>query len=47
MKQLLDWLDSGALKPAVGEVFAVENFHEAFRRMQSRAAVGKMVIRIS
>ena len=47
MKQLLDWLDSGALKPAVGEVFAFENFHEAFRRMQSRAAVGKMVIRIS
>jgi len=47
MDQLLNWLDSGALKPAVGEVFAFEDFHEAFRRMQNRTAIGKMVIRIS
>ncbi|MBT3786756.1 MAG: NADPH:quinone oxidoreductase family protein [Alphaproteobacteria bacterium] len=47
MDQLLNWLESGALKPAVGEVFDFENFHEAFRRMQARTAIGKMVIRIS
>ena len=47
MDQLLNWLKTGALKPVVGEVFAFENFHDAFRRMETRSAIGKMVIRIS
>ena len=47
MSQLIDWLADGKLKPAVGRVFALEDFREAFRTMQTRAALGKMVVRIS
>ena len=43
----MSWLDTGALQPVIGEVFEFDNFHEAFRRMHTRTAVGKMVIRIS
>lgn len=46
MDQLLNWLKSGALQPVIGEVFEFDNFHAAFRKMQERSAVGKMVIRI-
>ena len=44
--RLMEWLDRGDLQPVIGEVFAFEDFHEAFRRMQGRTAAGKMVIRI-
>lgn len=47
MSQLIGWLADGKLKPAVGRVFALEDFREAFRTMQTRAAVGKMVVRIA
>jgi NADPH2:quinone reductase len=47
MSELTGWLGEGKLKPAVGRVFALEDFHEAFRTMQTRAALGKMVVRIS
>lgn len=47
MAQLIGWLADGKLKPAVGRVFALEDFREAFRTMQTRAALGKMVVRIS
>jgi NADPH2:quinone reductase len=47
MSQLIDWLADGKLKPAVGRVFALADFREAFKTMQTRAALGKMVVRIS
>ena len=47
MADLIDWLAAGELKPAVGRVFALEDFREAFKTMQTRAALGKMVVRIS
>jgi NADPH2:quinone reductase len=46
MSQLIGWLAEGKLKPAVGRVFALEDFREAFKTMQTRAALGKMVVRI-
>jgi NADPH:quinone reductase len=43
--QLFDWLASGKLQPVVGKVVAFENFREAFKTMQSRSALGKMIIK--
>lgn len=47
MSQLTGWLADGQLKPVVGRVFALEDFRDAFRTMQTRGALGKMVVRIS
>jgi NADPH2:quinone reductase len=47
MSQLTAWLADGQLKPVVGHVFALEDFREAFRTMQTRSALGKMVVRIA
>jgi len=47
MSELTNWLANGELKPVVGRVFALEEFREAFRTMQTRGALGKMVVRIS
>ncbi|WP_339034298.1 NADPH:quinone oxidoreductase family protein [Bradyrhizobium symbiodeficiens] len=47
MSELIGWLADGKLKPAVGRVFALEDFREAFKTMQTRAALGKMVVRIA
>jgi NADPH2:quinone reductase len=47
MSELTGWLGEGKLKPAVGRVFALEDFRGAFKTMQTRAALGKMVVRIS
>lgn len=47
MSQLTGWLANGQLKPVVGRVFALEDFREAFRTMQTRGALGKMVVRIA
>jgi NADPH2:quinone reductase len=47
MSELTGWLAEGKLKPAVGRVFALEDFREAFKTMQTRAALGKMVVRMS
>ena len=44
--QLLSWLTDKKLVPVVGRVFAFEDFREAFKTMQNRAALGKMVVRI-
>ena len=44
--QLFDWLASGKLQPVVGKVVAFENFREAFRTMQSRSALGKMIVKL-
>lgn len=46
MTELTGWLAAGQLKPVVGSVFAFEDFREAFKTMQTRAALGKMVVRI-
>lgn len=47
MSELTSWLADGKLKPMVGRVFALEDFCEAFKAMQTRSAIGKMVVRIS
>lgn len=47
MTQLFKWLTEGKLDPVVGKIFAFEDFRDAFRTMQTRAALGKMVVRIS
>jgi NADPH:quinone reductase len=44
--QLFSWLTDGKLTPVVGKVFAFDDFREAFRTMQTRSALGKMVVRI-
>ena len=47
MSQLFTWLTEKKLDPVVGKIFAFEDFREAFRTMQTRSALGKMVVRIS
>jgi len=47
MSQLFTWLTEKKLDPVVGKVFAFEDFREAFKAMQTRSALGKMVVRIS
>ncbi|MFO1108182.1 MAG: NADPH:quinone oxidoreductase family protein [Bradyrhizobium sp.] len=44
--QLLTWLKEKKLAPVVGQIFAFADFREAFRTMQTRSALGKMVVRI-
>lgn len=44
--QLVAWLEERKLMPAVGKVFEFENFRDAFKTMQNRSALGKMVVRI-
>jgi NADPH:quinone reductase len=43
--QLFDWLASGQLNPVVGKVVPFENFRNAFKTMQSRSALGKMIVK--
>jgi len=45
--QLFDWLASGKLNPVVGKVVPFENFREAFVTMQSRSALGKMIVKFA
>ena len=45
MAQLFDWLASGQLQPVVGKIVPFENFREAFKTMQSRSALGKMIVK--
>jgi NADPH2:quinone reductase len=44
--QLMAWLRDKKLVPVVGQVFAFNDFRDAFKTMQNRAALGKMVVRI-
>jgi NADPH:quinone reductase len=44
--QLFTWLSEKKLVPVVGQVFSFADFRDAFITMQSRSALGKMVIRI-
>jgi NADPH2:quinone reductase len=43
--QLFGWLGCGQLSPVVGKVVPFENFRDAFKTMQSRSALGKMIIK--
>src|SRR3954463_4637004 len=43
--QLFDWLASGKLQPVVGKVVPFENFRDVFKTMQSRSALGKMIVK--
>ncbi|MGH6641351.1 MAG: NADPH:quinone oxidoreductase family protein [Bradyrhizobium sp.] len=45
--QLFDWLASGQLNPVVGKVVPFENFRDAFKTMQSRSALGKMIVKFA
>ena len=45
--QLFAWLSEKKLVPVVGQVFPFADFREAFRTMQTRSALGKMVVRIA
>ena len=45
--QLFGWLAAGQLSPVVGKVVPFENFREAFKTMQSRSALGKMIVRLT
>jgi NADPH:quinone reductase len=44
--QLFSWLASSKLNPVVGKVVPFENFREAFKTMQSRSALGKMIVKL-
>jgi NADPH2:quinone reductase len=44
--QLLTWLNEKKLVPVVGQIFDLADFRDAFKTMQTRAALGKMVVRI-
>jgi NADPH2:quinone reductase len=44
--QLFSWLSEKKLVPVVGQMFSFADFREAFRTMQTRSALGKMVVRI-
>jgi NADPH2:quinone reductase len=44
--QLFTWLAEKKLVPVVGQVFSFADFRDAFRAMQNRSALGKMVVRI-
>ncbi|WP_407146907.1 NADPH:quinone oxidoreductase family protein [Bradyrhizobium sp. ORS 86] len=46
MTQLSAWLNDGKLTPVVGKVFTFDDFRAAFKTMQTRAALGKMVVKI-
>jgi NADPH2:quinone reductase len=45
--QLFDWLAADKLSPVVGKVVPFENFREAFKTMQSRSALGKMIVKFT
>jgi NADPH:quinone reductase len=47
MSQLFTWLNEQKLDPVVGKIFAFDVFRDAFTTMQTRSALGKMVVRIS
>ena len=46
MSQLFQWLREKQLVPVVGKVLPLEEFRDAFKTMTTRAALGKMVVRL-
>ena len=47
VEQLLGWFADGQLHPPPVEVFAFDDFRDAFAAMATRQAIGKMVVRIA
>lgn len=45
-QQLVDWLASGALDPAMDEAVPLDRVGDAFTRMTGRRAMGKVVVRV-
>jgi NADPH2:quinone reductase len=45
MQQLLAWCQDGTLKPHIGKVFPLEQTAEAVTMLETRKAVGKIVVR--
>jgi NADPH:quinone reductase len=45
MRQVLDWCADGTLRPHIGQVFPLEETAEAVRLLESRKAVGKIVVK--
>lgn len=45
--ELFRLLSEGLLQPAVGQVFELADFREAFRTLAGRQALGKVVVRVS
>jgi NADPH:quinone reductase-like Zn-dependent oxidoreductase len=46
LEQVTRWVGEGRLRPVLDSVFALENAAEAFRRLESRRARGKVVLRV-
>jgi NADPH2:quinone reductase len=46
LSQLFAWLRERKLEPVVGQVFAFEDFRQAFKTITTRSALGKMVVQI-
>lgn len=44
--RLLDWLGEGRLVPMIASIYGFDDFRDAFRAMEERSALGKIVIRI-
>lgn len=46
-EELLPMIRSGAVKPPIGQVFALDDAVDAFRALDERTAVGKVIVRIA
>lgn len=44
MRQLMEWIEAGKLKPAAGQSFSLEQAGSAMMKMLNREALGKLVI---
>jgi NADPH2:quinone reductase len=44
MRQIGEWLESGALKPPPTQLFPLNQFQDAFEAMSSRRAMGKVIV---
>jgi NADPH:quinone reductase-like Zn-dependent oxidoreductase len=46
IRQTLDWAAAGRLKPVVDRIFPLKETHQAFGRLRSRAALGKVLVAV-
>jgi len=46
LRELLAWINDGTIAPKVTETYALDDFRRAFRRIATREAVGKVVLRL-
>lgn len=47
LESLADWISQGFIKPVVDSTFALEDIAEAHRRVETRRARGKVIVRVS